>query len=160
MFDFEVIYVPGAENILRDALSRIYSHDAPGTVRAASEYTEYNDTAVSMQVACNSVDMVPIFVGLEACAAMVTNFVARRSKRIQEYAGAETRRVEASDEFAARMKTKIKVLPPVAPASKLIKNRAAVEHPDQGPNDPEGEEEAPRPAFDLQLGGIDLCATI
>jgi RNase H-like domain found in reverse transcriptase len=37
-FDFEVIYVPGAENVLADALSRTYSNDAPGTIRSEAEY--------------------------------------------------------------------------------------------------------------------------
>jgi hypothetical protein len=38
-FNFEVVYVPGSKNVLADALSRIYSNDAPGTVRSHSEYT-------------------------------------------------------------------------------------------------------------------------
>lgn len=33
-FNFEVQYVPGVDNVLADALSRMYSHDAPGTVHA------------------------------------------------------------------------------------------------------------------------------
>lgn len=33
-FDFVVVYVPGADNILSDALSRLYSNDEAGTVRA------------------------------------------------------------------------------------------------------------------------------
>lgn len=37
-FDFEILYIPGKTNILADSLSRIYSEDAPGTVRAESEY--------------------------------------------------------------------------------------------------------------------------
>jgi hypothetical protein len=37
-FSFDVIYIEGAENILADALSRIYANDAPGTVRAPTEY--------------------------------------------------------------------------------------------------------------------------
>ncbi|KAJ2930134.1 hypothetical protein H1R20_g6930, partial [Candolleomyces eurysporus] len=43
-FNFEVIYVPGVDNILSDALSRIYSYDALGTVHAPGEYTEHDDT--------------------------------------------------------------------------------------------------------------------
>ncbi|KAH0578939.1 hypothetical protein H2248_003122 [Termitomyces sp. 'cryptogamus'] len=46
MFNFEVIYVPGSENILSDTLSRIYSNDAPGTIRAGSEYTQFDDLDV------------------------------------------------------------------------------------------------------------------
>lgn len=34
MFDFEVIYVPRTENILSDALLRIYSNEPLGTVRS------------------------------------------------------------------------------------------------------------------------------
>src|SRR6266699_6983753 len=41
-FDFEVVYVPGSENVVADALSRIYSNEAPGIIRAKSEYT-YHD---------------------------------------------------------------------------------------------------------------------
>ena len=31
-FDFEVMYVPGMENVVADALSQMYSNDIPGTV--------------------------------------------------------------------------------------------------------------------------------
>ncbi|KAG9227810.1 hypothetical protein CCMSSC00406_0000544 [Pleurotus cornucopiae] len=42
-FDFEPVYIPGSENVLSDALSQIYSNDAPGTICAASEYTLHDD---------------------------------------------------------------------------------------------------------------------
>ncbi|PIL30265.1 hypothetical protein GSI_07443 [Ganoderma sinense ZZ0214-1] len=42
-FDFTIEYVPGVENVLADALSRIYAHDRPGTVRAPSEYTQFDE---------------------------------------------------------------------------------------------------------------------
>ncbi|MDF5731950.1 MAG: reverse transcriptase [Rhizonema sp. PD38] len=45
-FDFEVIYVPGDDNKFVDALLRIYSDNAPGTVCAPLEYVEHNDTMV------------------------------------------------------------------------------------------------------------------
>jgi hypothetical protein len=38
-FDFEVVYILGSENVLADALSRMYAYDSPGTVRAQSEYS-------------------------------------------------------------------------------------------------------------------------
>ncbi|EIN06213.1 DNA/RNA polymerase, partial [Punctularia strigosozonata HHB-11173 SS5] len=37
-FDFSVQYVPGLENGLADSLSRIYSDESPGTVRAPTEH--------------------------------------------------------------------------------------------------------------------------
>lgn len=42
-FNFHVEYIPGEDNDLPDALSRMYSNDLPGTVRAASEYTIFDD---------------------------------------------------------------------------------------------------------------------
>ena len=42
-FNFDVIYVPGKENILSDALSCIYSNDASGTVRSPAEYATHDD---------------------------------------------------------------------------------------------------------------------
>src|SRR5262249_4723362 len=40
-FDFEIVYVEGSTNILADALSRIYSNDAAGTMRAPSEFPQH-----------------------------------------------------------------------------------------------------------------------
>jgi hypothetical protein len=42
-FDFEIVYVPGSENMLANALSRIYSNEGVGTVWSKSEYSEYHD---------------------------------------------------------------------------------------------------------------------
>jgi len=63
-FDFEVIYVPGSENILSDALSRLYSYDGPDTVCAHSEYT-YHNIIDNDGLEVHSVSM-PLLVGLEA----------------------------------------------------------------------------------------------
>ncbi|KAJ3511636.1 hypothetical protein NLJ89_g3978 [Agrocybe chaxingu] len=107
MFNFEVVYIPGSENILSDALSRIYSNDAPGTVRAPGEYTEHDEQENPSASLHGVIDLIaaPVLVGMEAeCASMNINFVGRKSKRVQEREGAETRRPETSDEFAARVK--------------------------------------------------------
>ena len=62
-FDFEVVYVPGTENILSDALSRLYSNDEPGTVRARGEYT-YHDIINNDSLGAHLISM-PVLVGLE-----------------------------------------------------------------------------------------------
>ena len=68
-FTFEVVYIPGSENVVADALSCIYSNDSSGTVRARSEYTYHNviddDTT---QVEHASVTQ-PMLAGIEACIA-------------------------------------------------------------------------------------------
>ena len=63
-FNFEVIYIPGSENILSDALSWLYSCNEPGTVHAHSEYT-YHDVLDNDGLEMHSISM-PLLVGLEA----------------------------------------------------------------------------------------------
>ena len=46
-FNFKVVYIEGNENIVADALSRMYSNDSPGTVRSQSEFTSSSYQAVS-----------------------------------------------------------------------------------------------------------------
>jgi hypothetical protein len=65
-FNYEIEYVPGTENVLADTLSRIYSNEAPGTVRARSEYT-YHDVLDNNDLDISSISM-PVFAGLEAMA--------------------------------------------------------------------------------------------
>ena len=76
-FDFEVVYIPGSENVVADALSRLYANDSPGTVRAASEHTRHDvlddDT---VEVLTRALDL-PVLAGLEARVA------SRRSSRIR-----------------------------------------------------------------------------
>ena len=77
-FDFEVVYIPGSENVVADALSRLYANDSPGTVRAASEHTCHDvlddDT---VEVLTRALDL-PVLAGLEAHVA------SRRSSRIRQ----------------------------------------------------------------------------
>ena len=42
VFDIEVVYVSGIENILSDVLSCLYSNDEPETVCVRSKYTYHN----------------------------------------------------------------------------------------------------------------------
>jgi hypothetical protein len=40
-FNFEVVYVTGTENVVADALLRMYSNNVPGTVRAQTQAAVY-----------------------------------------------------------------------------------------------------------------------
>lgn len=94
-FDFKVEYVPGSENVMADALSRMYSNDARGTVRSKNEYTYFD--VVNEDVVIEDDSLVPVLSGMEAKVAIV-----RRSKKKPE--PAETGCPEMSQEFAARLK--------------------------------------------------------
>jgi hypothetical protein len=65
-FDFEVVYVPGVENMLADLLSQIYSNDAAGTVWALSEYTYHNVVNEDLRID-RSITML-VLAGVEAVA--------------------------------------------------------------------------------------------
>ena len=41
-FHFTAQYVPGENNVLPNALLRLYEFDTPGTVHASSEYVEHD----------------------------------------------------------------------------------------------------------------------
>ncbi|SJL12635.1 uncharacterized protein ARMOST_16064 [Armillaria ostoyae] len=63
-FDFKVQYVPGAQNILADALSCLWSNEALGTVRGRGVYT-YHDVIDNDSIETHGVSM-PVLVGVEA----------------------------------------------------------------------------------------------
>ncbi|KAJ8473319.1 hypothetical protein ONZ51_g7961 [Trametes cubensis] len=77
-FDFTIEYVPGVENVLADALSRIYSADAPGTVRAASEYVVHDDGEILPQYLATAPISTPVLAGAEASALMAMELRPRR----------------------------------------------------------------------------------
>lgn len=62
-FNFDVVYVPGADNILSDALSQLYANDEAGIVRARSEYT-YHDVIDNDILSTHLISM-PVLVGME-----------------------------------------------------------------------------------------------
>lgn len=65
-YDFEVVYIVESENVLADALSRMYANNSQGTIRSKSEFTQHdvidNDTSV---LAETDADM-PVLAGIEA----------------------------------------------------------------------------------------------
>ena len=89
-FDFEVVYVPGVENMLADALSRMYSNNTPGTVHARSEYM-YHDVISNDALLSHGISML-VFAGME-----VVMVVPRAP-------GAEMGQPETSHELATRMR--------------------------------------------------------
>jgi hypothetical protein len=77
-FDFEITYVPGIDNILADALSRIYSNEPAGTVRSASEYVSVEEDDVPRSLLLNFVT-APLYTG---SPLFLGASEARRSARI------------------------------------------------------------------------------
>lgn len=117
-FDFNVEYVPGVENVLADSLSRMYSNESSGTVRARSEYT-YHDVVNEDAVPIMEAPM-PIFTSLEALAVSGSKASPpRRSARIKAAVPpAETRRPETGAEFARRMAPHFVLKGPVDPGER------------------------------------------
>jgi transposase InsO family protein len=111
-FDFEIIYVPGTSNILADALSRIYSNDEAGTVRAKSEYTEHDETNFQ-QFGVHKISM-PLQVGIEARVSLLQNNA-----------------VETAQEFAKRIKRVVLKLPNPSERQKGESSRGNTEVPTQ-----------------------------
>lgn len=95
LFVFKVEYAPGCDNVLADTLSRMYSNDSPGTVRARSEFTSFDmleDDPVEIT------DEMTLLAGMEAIVA------THKPPRSKKLLGAETGRPETSKEFAQQMK--------------------------------------------------------
>ncbi|SJL11791.1 uncharacterized protein ARMOST_15200 [Armillaria ostoyae] len=105
-FNFEIVYIPGETNILSDALSYIYTNDAPGIVHAHSEYTDHDDN-VSMDHLNSHGITIPLLAGLEAFAARTTC-----SRALPKRSNADTGHPETSSEFAKRMKGRVHVVGP------------------------------------------------
>ena len=59
-------YIPGSENVVADALSRIYSNDASGTVRAHCEYTYHDVVDDDTTQVEHAEELIPVLAGIEA----------------------------------------------------------------------------------------------
>jgi hypothetical protein len=76
-FDFEVVYIAGSENVVADALSRMYMNDSPGTVRTRAEFTQHDVLDDDTSTVHTSVDELPVLAGVEARIA------TRRGTRVR-----------------------------------------------------------------------------
>jgi hypothetical protein len=79
-FDFEIVYVTGSSNVVADALSRIYSNEEAGTVRARSEYTVH-DGDRNNDLDVQEVSM-PLLVGLEAAALTLSSVKSQEGESL------------------------------------------------------------------------------
>jgi hypothetical protein len=80
-FNFEIKYIPGETNTLADALSRIYSDEPAGVVRALSEYVDNQDLLVEdKDISMNVVHL--IYTDASLLASVGT--LSRRSTRLRD----------------------------------------------------------------------------
>jgi hypothetical protein len=138
-FDFEVVYIEGSENVVADALSRMYASDSPGTVRSRTEYTSHDvmddDTTL---VETGQVEM-PLLAGIEARVASQRR--GSRVRRPTEKAASAVAEAGSSRTFAARMRDNFVLHGPVERKEGGLAdntNETTVLHtvPDDPPNNP------------------------
>ena len=103
-FTFRVVYIEGSENVVADALSRLYSNDSPGTLRARSEFTYHDvvdDDTLKVEVVEDS-DVSPVLAGIEA------RVVTRRGSRVRRLTekAAASRTESPAMEVAPRVKNR------------------------------------------------------
>ncbi|KAJ3487529.1 hypothetical protein NLI96_g3480 [Meripilus lineatus] len=79
-FNYEINYIPGETNVLADALSRIYSDEPIGTVRARSEYVQDDNSDDEDLPELDDEDSMPIYTG----SAAIIELEQRRSSRLAE----------------------------------------------------------------------------
>ena len=75
-FDFKTEYIPGETNGFADALSQIYSNEAPGVIQASSELVEDKDEIKTYQ----SIKVSPVYV--ETYLLSLMNAEVRRSSQL------------------------------------------------------------------------------
>lgn len=156
-FDFEVRYVRGEENVLADALSRMYSADAPGTVRAASEYAQHDETSTPVRILGIS---APVKTGAEARATMRKERVLPDTARLATLRNrppppTATKKAETSKEFAKRIK-KVVLRVPERPEGGLAQANKESEQQSEEITAEPVTSEAPDPEFDAPAQLLDV----
>ena len=112
-FTFEVVYIAGSENVVADALSRIYSNDSSGTVRARSEYTYHDvvdDDTTTKENGSTISDTLPVLAGIEARVATRRGTRDRRPSQKAVMGAIETPR-----KFTGRVKSRFVPMGPRTP---------------------------------------------
>jgi len=113
-FTFEVVYIPGSKNVVADALSRIYSNDSSGTVRAKSEFTAHDVIDDDTIGIIPGTGELPVLAGIEARIATRHGSRVRRPTEKALMINSEASR-ETSKDFASRMKDRFVLKGPQAP---------------------------------------------
>ena len=119
-FTFTVVYIAGSENVVADALSRIYSNDSVGTVRARSEfmYHDVNDddtTAIDGTERSSINEDLPVLAGIEARIATRRGSRDRRPSQKAVMAASDSQSDITSKDFAAKMKSRFVLRGPRTP---------------------------------------------
>lgn len=125
-FTFTVVYIEGSENVVADALSRLYSFDSPGTLRSRSEFT-YHDVVDDDTSTVDMDEVLPILAGVEARVA------TRRGSRVRRLT--EKAALLRLDEASSDMDVPIVEAPGRSEDSAAsVKDRFTVSGPPEGGN--------------------------
>lgn len=80
-FDYEVHYLPGPKNVIGDALSRMYSHEEAGTVRAVSEMLSNDSDSEDEEgrtMLFRPATSAPVYTGAEVLANLAVSLEPRQ----------------------------------------------------------------------------------
>ena len=98
-FSFKMVYIEGSENVVADALSRLYSGDSSGTQRLKSEYTYHDVVNDDTLTVGTDLDVLLLLSGIEAHVA--TQRGSRVHKPTEKVVQGRDEEPESSQDFAA-----------------------------------------------------------
>lgn len=108
-FDFEIIHIPGVDNILADLLLRIYSNDLIGTVRAPSEYVPAEEENLPPKLLINLV-AAPLYTGKPLHLGASSLPLREPSTRIQKQTNWRLRDLAVAKSPVAKKSAKAKTV--------------------------------------------------